>query len=43
MFQNLDDAQARCLQMEKKGFFCDKIVVEWKQKIDALQAELDQS
>merc|ERR1712128_175626 len=43
MSQNLDDAQARCSQMEKKAKNFDKIVVEWKQKIDSLQAELDQS
>merc|ERR1711974_256223 len=29
--------------MEKKAKNFDKIVVEWKQKIDTLQAELDQS
>merc|ERR1712106_1231077 len=29
--------------MEKKAKNFDKIVVEWKQKIDSLQAELDQS
>merc|ERR1711894_14829 len=32
-----------CNQMEKKAKNFDKVVVEWKQKIDALQAELDQS
>merc|ERR1712020_197195 len=43
MSSNVDDAQARCMQMEKRAKNFDKIVVEWKQKIDALQAELDQS
>merc|ERR1719299_68954 len=43
MTSKMDDAQARCMQMEKKAKNFDKIVVEWKQKIDALQAELDQS
>merc|ERR1719384_2468728 len=43
MSSKMDDAQARCMQMEKKAKNFDKIVVEWKQKIDALQAELDQS
>merc|ERR1719201_1333321 len=39
----LDDAQAKCFQMEKKAKNFDKIVIEWKNKIDALQAELDQT
>merc|ERR1711981_1315510 len=39
----MEDAQARCNQMEKKAKNFDKIVVEWKNKIDSLQAELDQS
>merc|ERR1712098_715857 len=39
----MEDAQSRCHQMEKKGKSFDKIVVEWKNKIDALQAELDQT
>merc|ERR1719327_1198157 len=39
----MDDAQARCMQMEKKAKNFDKVVVEWKHKIDTLQAELDQS
>merc|ERR1711878_225962 len=33
----LDDAQARCFQMVKKAKNFDKIVTEWKNKIDALQ------
>merc|ERR1711992_262685 len=32
-----------CMQMEKRAKNFDKVVVEWKQKIDALQAELDGS
>merc|ERR1711975_152001 len=41
--QSLDDAQARCMQMEKKAKNFDKVVVEWKGKIEGLQSELDQS
>ena len=36
-------AQASCMGMEKMAKRFDKIVVKWKHKIDALQAELDQS
>merc|ERR1712020_883761 len=43
MSSNVDAAAQRCHLMEKKAKNFDKIVVEWKQKIDALQAELDQS
>merc|ERR1712111_322434 len=43
MTGKMDDAQARCMGMEKKAKNFDKVVVEWKQKIDSLQAELDQS
>merc|ERR1712127_910169 len=39
----LDDAHTRCMAMEKKAKNFDKIVIEWKNKIDALQAELDQT
>merc|ERR1712083_1101562 len=39
----MEDAQARCMAMEKKAKNFDKIVIEWKGKIDGLQAELDQS
>merc|ERR1712158_277399 len=39
----MGDAQARCFQMEKKAKNFDKVVTEWKNKIDALQAELDQT
>merc|ERR1739844_511401 len=43
MSQNLDASAQRCHLMEKKAKNFDKIVVERKQKIDSLQAELDQS
>ena len=39
----MEDAATRCSQMEKKAKHFDKIVIEWKNKIDVLQAELDQS
>merc|ERR1711962_1251495 len=39
----MEDAQARCMAMEKKAKNFDKVVMEWKGKIDSLQAELDQS
>merc|ERR1719237_140196 len=39
----LDDAQAKCFQMEKKAKNFDKVVIEWKHKIDSLQSELDQT
>ena len=39
----LDDAQPRCFKMEKKAKNFDKIIIEWKNKIDSLEAELDQT
>merc|ERR1712226_1646111 len=38
---SMEDAQNKCHQMEKKAKSFDKIVVEWKNKIESLQAELD--
>merc|ERR1739844_794429 len=43
MSANVDASAQRCHLMEKKAKNFDKVVVEWKQKIDSLQAELDQS
>merc|ERR1712168_739895 len=43
MGQMLEDAQNRCIAMEKKAKNFDKVMIEWKKQIDALQAELDQS
>ena len=43
MNSNRDIAGHRCHQMEKKAKNFDKIVAEWKSKIDSLQAELDQT
>merc|ERR1712241_1381762 len=39
----LEDAEARCMAMEKKARNFDKIVTEWKNKIEGLQSELDQT
>jgi len=39
----MDDAQANCAQMEKRAKNFDKIVIEWKSKVDVLQGELDQT
>ena len=43
MSANVDAAAQRCHLMEKKAKNFDKVVIEWKHKIDGLQAELDQS
>merc|ERR1712113_529641 len=43
MSSNVDAAAQRCHLMEKKAKNFDKVVVEWKNKIDSLQAELDHS
>merc|ERR1712223_565424 len=43
MSSNVDASAQRCHLMEKKAKNFDKVVVEWKHKIDSLQAELDQS
>jgi chromosome segregation ATPase len=39
----MDDAQSNFVQIEKRAKNFDKIVIEWKSKIDGLQAELDQT
>merc|ERR1711988_1347100 len=39
----VEDAEARCMAMEKKARNFDKIVAEWKNKIEGLQSELDQT
>merc|ERR1711962_1175126 len=39
----MEDAQTRCAAKEKKAKNFDKVVMEWKGKIDCLQADLDQS
>merc|ERR1712203_986457 len=39
----VEDAEARCMAMEKKARNFDKIVTEWKNKIEGLQSELDQT
>merc|ERR1711970_1607843 len=39
----IEDAEARCMAMEKKARNFDKIVTEWKNKIEGLQSELDQT
>merc|ERR1711978_195162 len=43
MSSNVDASAQRCHLMEKKAKNFDKLVIEWKHKIDALQGELDQS
>merc|ERR1711978_126214 len=43
MSSNVDASAQRGHLMEKKAKNFDKVVVEWKNKIDSLQAELDQS
>ena len=39
----VEDAEARCMAMEKKARNFDKIIGEWKNKVEGLQSELDQT
>ena len=39
----MSDAEARFLALEKKARDFDKVVIEWRTKIDGLQSDLDQT